>query len=417
MNVKLKFLFKKRYKMEKTLMLIDGNSLMYRAFYAMSPILNDRGIYTNAVYGFLNMFLKATQDFAPTHIAVAFDVHEKTFRNDLYKEYKANRSETPEELRPQFAIIKDVLSAMRIKIIEAPKYEADDILGTVSKNAAKKGYKSLLFTGDRDILQLINDDIHVYMTVKGISDVIVFDTAMVNEKYSLKPSQIIDMKGLMGDASDNIPGVKGVGEKTAVKLLTEYETLEGVYENIDKIQGKLKEKLINDKEMAFISKKLATIKTDIDIDVNVDECLMINPEDTNAIEKLEELKFGSIIKKIRAAAGEDGNAAGKIEEIILVDDEKMMDEAIKELAKAQNHSLYKDKEFMYVSDGKTEYKFSLTVDLLGNGYDIKEVLNKIKVLLNKSEIIYVYQLKEWLKYFNEVKIDYKGRIFDTYIAA
>ncbi len=403
--------------MKKTLMLIDGNSLMYRAFYAMSPVLNDKGMYTNAVYGFLNMLLKAIQDLSPTYIAVAFDMHEKTFRNDLYKEYKANRSETPEELRPQFDIIKDILSAMEIKIIEAPKYEADDILGTVSKKAAEKGIKSMLVTGDRDILQLVNEDIHVYMTVKGISDVAVFDEEMVKEKYSLAPLQIIDMKGLMGDPSDNIPGVKGVGEKTAIKLLGDYETLEGVYENIDEIKGKLKEKLENDKEMAFISKKLATIKMDIDVDVNIEDCLMKNPEDTKVVEKLEELKFASIIKRIKTAAAEDLSSTGRIDEIILVTDDKMMDDAVKALAKSVKIALHKDSEFLYMSDGIKEYKFSLTVDLLGNGYDIIEVFKKMASVFKKAEVINVYHLKEWLLYLNKSGADYHDKIFDTYLAA
>ena len=403
--------------MEKTLMLIDGNSLMYRAFFAMSPVLTDKGIYTNAVYGFVNMLLKATQDYTPSHIAVAFDLHGKTFRNEIYEEYKANRSATPDELRPQFDIIKDVLASMEIKIIEAPNFEADDILGTLSKNAQEKGYKSLLVTGDRDILQLVNDDVHVYMTVKGISEVQIFDEEMVNQKYSLTPSQIIDMKGLMGDSSDNIPGVKGVGEKTAIKLLTEYKTLEGVYENIDKIKGKLKEKLENDKELAFISKELATIKTDLDLDVDLSSCTMKSLEDTNVLDKLEELKFSSIIKKIRAATGEDGKAKGKVEEIIVVSDDKMIDKMLVDLKGAKELAFYKDKEYLFISNSKKEYKFSLTIDLLGNGFEIEVIFKKISKTVNSVQNIAVYDLKSWIRFFDKENIEYKGKVFDTYLAA
>ena len=403
--------------MEKTIMLIDGNSLMYRAFYAMSPVLNDKGIYTNAVYGFINMLLKATEDYTPSHIAVAFDMHGKTFRNDLYDDYKANRSETPQELRPQFDLIKDVLASMEIQIIELPKYEADDILGTMSKMAKKEGYKTLIVTGDRDILQLINEDVNVYMTVKGISQVQIFDTAKVNEKYTLLPGQIIDMKGLMGDSSDNIPGVKGVGEKTAIKLLSEYQSLEGVYDNIDKIKGKLKEKLENDKDMAFVSKELATIKMDLELDIDLDNCIMKSLEETNVLSKLEEFKFGSIIKKIRKSTGTDGNSTSKVNEIVNITDESMLDDFVSNVKNINQITLYKDKEYLYISDKEREYKFSLIMDLLGNGFELDYILHKLSNVLNNVEIINVYNLKEWIMYFEKANVDFTNKVFDTYLAA
>jgi len=403
--------------MEKTIMLIDGNSLMYRAFYAMSPVLNDKGIYTNAVYGFINMLLKATEDYTPSHIAVAFDMHGKTFRNDLYDDYKANRSETPQELRPQFDLIKDVLASMEIQIIELPKYEADDILGTMSKMAKKEGYKTLIVTGDRDILQLINEDVNVYMTVKGISQVQIFDTAKVNEKYTLLPGQIIDMKGLMGDSSDNIPGVKGVGEKTAIKLLSEYQSLEGVYDNIDKIKGKLKEKLENDKDMAFVSKELATIKMDLELDIDLDNCIMKSLEETNVLSKLEEFKFGSIIKKIRKSTGTDGNSTSKVNEIVNITDESMLDDFVSNVKNINQITLYKDKEYLYISDKEKEYKFSLIMDLLGNGFELDYILHKLSIVLNNVEVINVYNLKEWIMYFEKANVYFTNKVFDTYLAA
>jgi len=403
--------------MEKTIMLIDGNSLMYRAFYAMSPVLNDKGIYTNAVYGFINMLLKATEDYTPSHIAVAFDMHGKTFRNDLYDDYKANRSETPQELRPQFDLIKDVLASMEIQIIELPKYEADDILGTMSKMAKKEGYKTLIVTGDRDILQLINEDVNVYMTVKGISQVQIFDTAKVNEKYTLLPGQIIDMKGLMGDSSDNIPGVKGVGEKTAIKLLSEYQSLEGVYDNIDKIKGKLKEKLENDKDMAFVSKELATIKMDLELDIDLDNCIMKSLEETNVLSKLEEFKFGSIIKKIRKSTGTDGNSTSKVNEIVNITDESMLDDFVSNVKNINQITLYKDKEYLYISDKEREYKFSLIMDLLGNGFELDYILHKLSIVLNNVEVINVYNLKEWIMYFEKANVYFTNKVFDTYLAA
>ncbi|MEX1376958.1 MAG: DNA polymerase I [Eubacteriales bacterium] len=403
--------------MDKTLMLIDGNSLMYRAFYSMSPSPNDKGIYTNAVYGFLNMFLKALDDFTPSHIIVAFDMHEKTFRNDLYEDYKANRSATPDELRPQFDLIKDVLKSMEVKIVEMPTYEADDILGTLSKRAAKQGYKSMIVTGDRDILQLIDDNINVYMTVKGISEVQIFDKEKLNEKYSLKPSQIIDMKGLMGDSSDNIPGVKGVGEKTALKLLEDYSTLEGVYENIENIKGKLKEKLENDKEMAYVSKVLATIKTDVEINVDIEKCTLKNLEDTNVINKLEELRFGSMIKKIRKSTGTDGQTESLVNEIITVQEKSQCDEIAAKLMNAEAVSLYRDKDYFYISGNKNEYRFSMMIDLLGNGFEMENLMEILKDAINDSNEIIVFNLKEYIEFFESAGIKYEGKVFDTYLGA
>lgn len=403
--------------MEKTIMLIDGNSLMYRAFYAMSPVPNDRGVYTNAVYGFLNMYLKATGDYKPSHIAVAFDVHGKTFRNDIYSEYKANRSETPQELRPQFKIVKDVLKSMDVTIIEAPRYEADDILGTMSKRAKSTGYKSVIVTGDRDMLQLVNDDVNVYMTIKGISDVAIFDDKKVYDKYTLTPAQIVDMKGLMGDSSDNIPGVKGVGEKTAIKLLTEYNTLEGVYDNIDEVKGKLKEKLENDKEQAYMSKVLATIKTDIDINVDLDNCIRKNLEDTNVLAKLEELRFASILKKLRALTGKDGKAAGQVSDIAKITEQSELKSMAKELSGVKELSFYMGKDSLYISNGSKEFVFSLIVDLLGNGFEIETVLNALSDVINNTENMLVYDMKAWIKYFDACEIQYTDKSFDTYLAA
>lgn len=403
--------------MKNKIMLIDGHSLMYRAFYAMSPAANDEGVYTNAVYGFINMLIKAIEDYKPTHIVVAFDVRGDTFRNEMYKEYKANRSAMPEELRPQFDIAKKVLTAMEIKIIEASGYEADDVLGTLSNIAQDNGMKSLIVSGDKDILQLVNENINVIMTKKGLSEIEIFDDDMVYEKYTLKPNQIIDMKGLMGDSSDNIPGVKGVGEKTAIKLLSEYNTLENVYENIEEIKGKLKEKLIEDKDNAYMSKKLATIKIDVEIDVNINECTFVDYQDTNIIETLEEINFSSIITRIKKISGIENIAKFEVDKIVNIEDESMIDEMLSEINRADSLAFYKDKDCFYLSNHKSEYVFSLIIDLLGNGFELEYIFEKIANVLNNAKSIVVYNLKDWITFLEKANIEYDNKVFDVFIGA
>lgn len=245
--------------MRETLLAVDGNSLMHRAFHAL-PLMDTNGVYTNAVHGFLSMLLKAVQDISPRYIAVAFDEHGPTFRHTAYAEYKAGRQATPDELRPQFPIIREILSAMGLGVLSVAGYEADDILGTLSRLCGENDLDCVLLTGDRDALQLINDNTKVLFTRKGITESTLFDPAGVKEYFGVTPTQVTDWKGLMGDASDNIPGIPGVGEKTAVKLLSEYGTLENVLDNAENIKGKLGEKIRDHRDLAVFSKDLATIR-------------------------------------------------------------------------------------------------------------------------------------------------------------
>lgn len=245
--------------MRETFLAVDGNSLMHRAFHAL-PLMDADGVYTNAVHGFLSMLLKAAQELSPRYIAVAFDEHAPTFRHTAYPDYKAGRRATPEELRPQFAVIKEILSAMRLGVLSVEGYEADDILGTLSKKCREQGLSCVLLTGDRDALQLVGEGTQVLFTRKGITESTLFDAAGVKTYFGVTPEQVTDWKGLMGDASDNIPGIPGVGEKTAVKLLSEYGTLENVLESAGTIKGKLGEKIREHAELARFSKDLATIR-------------------------------------------------------------------------------------------------------------------------------------------------------------
>jgi len=247
------------------LLLVDGNSLLFRAYYATSygNIMQSNGTYTNAVYGFASMFFKAVDIIKPSHCVVAFDKGKHTFRHDMADDYKAGRPSTPEELVPQFKLVRDMLDKASLPYLEYDEIEADDIVGTLSK--AYPGVETIILTGDKDMLQLIDSSTTVYRMLKGISEMEKLDEEGLKEKYGLSPKQIIDLKGLMGDSSDNIKGVKGVGQKTAEKLLQTYGTCENIYEHIDELKGKLKENLINDKDSCFLSKQLATIKTDVDI--------------------------------------------------------------------------------------------------------------------------------------------------------
>ena len=276
--------------MEK-LVLIDGNSLINRAFYAMPVLSTKNGVFTNAVYGFINMFIKIQHEIKPDYIAVAFDLKAPTFRHKAYKEYKGTRKPMPEELRPQIPLLKEVLKLMGVRCIEKEGIEADDIIGTIAKNTNIMTY---IYTGDKDSFQLVDHETTVYFTRRGITDIDEYNESNFKEKTGINPIQIIDLKSLMGDSSDNIPGVSGVGEKTALTLIQKYGSLEGVYQNIDSEKGKLKEKLETSRDQAFMSKMLATIKTDCDIDVNVKNMLAPKSFSLAVKEKFIELEFKSL---------------------------------------------------------------------------------------------------------------------------
>ena len=283
--------------MEK-LIIIDGNSLINRAFYGVPMLSNSKGVLTNAVYGFLNMMLNLLKEEKPEYLAVAFDVSKKVFRHEKYADYKANRKGMPEELAAQMPILKEVLRAMNIVILGKEGYEADDIIGTVVSKANKEGIYSIILTGDRDSLQLINENTVVYLTKKGISQLDKMDTAALLETYSLKPEQIKDLKGLMGDASDNIPGIAGVGEKTALKLLSQYHDIENLYAHKEELSGKLGEKIVNGEAMAYLSKDLATIDCHIPIEFTWQELLRQKPNRTELIEIYQRLELNNLLKAL-----------------------------------------------------------------------------------------------------------------------
>ncbi len=282
----------------KKLILIDGNAIVHRAFHALPQFRNSGGDLVNAVYGFASILLNLFNREKPDYIAVAFDMKGKTFRHDQYEEYKATRTKAPDELYEQIPRIKSLVEAFQIPIFEEEGYEADDILGTLAKQAEKKGLLTYIVTGDMDTLQLVTEYTKVYGYNGKFSEPTIYDTAKVLEKYGLKPSQVIDMKSLQGDSSDNIKGVPGIGPKTAKTLLQKYGTLENIYANLEEIKGSPRDKLEKDKESAFLSKDLVTIKTDMDISLNLEECATHEYDEEALRKTFEELEFKSLLKRL-----------------------------------------------------------------------------------------------------------------------
>ncbi len=257
--------------MKETLLIIDGSSLLYRAFYAIPSLTDSQGRPTNAVYGFLNMLLKLYEQLEPHYVAVAFDKDKHTFRNDLYDGYKATRKPAPDDLRPQFSLIREVLECLGIHVLELEGYEGDDIIGTVARQMEAKDFHIDIVTGDRDALQLVDENVTVHLTKKGITNMLAVTPDVMTVEYGYMPSQVVDMKALMGDTADNIPGVPGVGEKTAAKLIAQFQHVEALYDRIDEVEGKkLQEKLADNKDKAFLSKELATICCSAPVEYTLD---------------------------------------------------------------------------------------------------------------------------------------------------
>ena len=306
--------------MSDKVVLIDGNSVLYRAFFALPLLSNDQGVHTNAVYGFTTMLLKILEDKNPDHVLVAFDAGKTTFRHETYKEYKGGRQKTPPELSEQFMIVRQLLDAFGIKHYELDQYEADDIIGTISKQASERKKQTHIITGDKDLLQLADDHTTVLISKKGTSDMDTYTPETIPEKMGVSREQLIDLKALMGDSSDNIPGVAGVGQKTAAKLLKQFDTLENVYEHLDEVSGKkLKENLTNHKEDAFMSKDLVTIERDAPIEIGFDDIAYEGYETQKVVEIFKVYGFNSLMDRIDGAESEAPVERAKVDYQIVSD--------------------------------------------------------------------------------------------------
>lgn len=377
--------------MDKTLVIIDGNSIVNRAFYALPDLTNKQGLHTNAIYGFTTMLFKIIENYKPTHISVAFDKKAPTFRHLEYKEYKAGRKKMPDELREQIEPLKNLLDVFKINRLELEGYEADDIIGTVSLKAEKEGYKVFIVTGDKDAIQLASKTTTTLITKKGVGEVDEFDFDEVMKKYEMTPNQFIDLKGLMGDKSDNIPGVPGIGEVTGIKLIKEFGSIENIIENVDSIKGSSRKKIEEHKDLAIMSKRLATIIRDVPIDITIDDLSFGDYDKANVIEVFNELGFNSLISRI----GENSDVESESDNINLSIKELVnIEEFIKDVKSKKSLILKAIRK-----NGNILEKNLMTIYLSINGEDIyyinEENLDKIRELLISDEIKkYGYELKD-----------------------
>ena len=394
------------------IILLDGNSLSYRAFYAMPALQNKSGLYTNSVYGFTLMLERMLEDIKPKYALVAFDKGKQTFRHKTYKDYKGTRDKTPSELVEQFGYVRELLDSYGIKYEEHFDYEADDIIGSYAKLAEKAGLEVIIISGDKDLTQLASDNITIYYTRRGVTEVDHYTPEFINEKYGLSPEQIIDMKGLMGDKSDNIPGVAGIGEKTAIKLLAEYKTVENVLDNIDNISGKkLKERLAEGKEDALLSKELATIFTEVPVENKLED-LTFSENRSKKKELFEKLEFVSFLKKL--AENDDVDVDGKEEkelEIINADEKTELS--------FENSSLhiecftedYHNSDVVNIAVYKDENVYIFSED---NFFENKFVCNYLESDVEK--VVYDYKKILYIAKRNGIS-DIAGNVFDVKIAA
>ncbi len=406
-------------------MLVDGNSLMYRAYHALPPLDNGEGVPTNAVYGFLSMLLKALADEKPRYCAVAFDLHGPTFRHADFEAYKGNRPPTPDDLRPQFPIVKELLQAMHIKILGVETFEADDLLGTLSKKAEANGIESVLVTGDRDAFQLTSPLTSVLYTRRGITDTVRVTPEYILETYGVTPVQLIDMKGLMGDTSDNIPGVPGVGEKTAAKLIAQYGSLEQVLDSAaDEQKGKLRERLTEFADQARLSKKLATIDRDVPVDIDF-AALKLGALD-GAVEGLEAYKLKSLISRVKQfspSTDGDGAAENSAQEADFAPWREI--EALSELSAIEawarsnaSHAaaIVTNGEVTAALESGARISVLTGGDLLSQGIDPGDALTALKPILESSEEKILPDAKAFLYQLQPLNVSLNGPVFDARLA-
>lgn len=378
----------------KRLVLLDSNSLINRAFYALPPLTTADGRPSNAVFGYTTMLMKIIKDLEPSHIVATFDLPAPTFRKELYTEYKATRKPMPEDLAMQMPMLKELLRSMQINIVELAGFEADDVIGTLAK---KCDYETVIVTGDRDSLQLVSDSTRVWLTKRGITEIIEYTPEKLKEE-GLLPSQIIDLKSLMGDSSDNIPGIPGVGEKTARSLLERYNSLEGVYEHTSELRGKLKDKVEENKELAYLSYKLATIDTDAPIEYEEEKSILKLPFSTKVRDVMTDFGFLSLVNKLEFCDSKDDSIIETVKVAerfkIKVNDMKKLEKLIQILSVSDGFAFVYDGNIHIGLDKSEEYEINLQSNVFETGLDYGEVMETLKsVLENKDINKYVYDLK------------------------
>ncbi|UPA29872.1 DNA polymerase I [Terrisporobacter glycolicus] len=401
--------------MDKRLIIIDGNSIINRAFYALPDMSNSDGLKTNAIYGFTRMLFKIIDDYKPTHISVAFDMKAPTFRHKEFTEYKAGRKKMPDELGQQLEPLKELLDTFNIHRMEMAGYEADDLIGTVSKMGEDNDFKVYIVTGDKDAIQLASNKTTTLITKKGVGEVEEYNYDSVIERYEMTPTQFIDLKGLMGDKSDNIPGVPGIGEKTGIKLIKEFSSVENLIENTEQLKGSVKKKIEENKEQAVFSKKLATIIRDVPIEVTLDE-LSFGDYDKNAvIEEFKKFGFNTLIKQVLSM--DSGSEESAVEEKIDLNINHLdnVEEFKKELEKTNKLFIKTVKKVGNILDKNIQYVF-----VSSNGTDIYylsgEELELIKDIISNEEIKKIgYNLKDDYLAFKSYNMEMNNIFFDIAI--
>ena len=385
--------------MSKKVMLIDGSSLIYRAFFALPNLTNADGVMTNGVYGFLTMYFKAVKAYDPDYILVAFDKKTKTFRHKEFKDYKANRDKTPDELNYQFGILKDILDSLNVKYLDIDGFEADDIVGTYSTKASENDLETVIITGDKDYFQLVGDKVVVFLTRKGISQMEEIDKEAIKKDYGLSPKQLIDVKGLMGDKSDNIPGVDGIGEKRALKFIKEYGSMENLYDNIDQISGKkTKENLENSRSIAFLSKKIGTIVTNAPVEYDFEDLKVKEPDYESLKDKFSKYNFNKFLEQI----GEDGEEVRDEIDFSFeyAKDFKIVDEIkndkkfyFKTIFDGENYIHSKPLKLAIKTDTSKTYIYDADDEFSKNFKDVFENKDILKISFDiKEDIVLLYKL-------------------------
>ncbi|MGN1327265.1 MAG: 5'-3' exonuclease H3TH domain-containing protein, partial [Clostridia bacterium] len=426
------------------LLIIDGNSIMNRAFYGImssKTLMSADGTYTNAIYGFLAILFKELEDLQPDYIAVAFDLKAPTHRHKMFDGYKATRHGMPDELAQQMPIIKEILKDMNITIIEKEGYEADDVIGTISKQAEKAGHAVTILSGDRDNFQLASNNITIRIprTKMGKTETEDYNEAKIEEEYGVKPIQLIEVKGLMGDTSDNIPGVPGVGEKTALKLIKEYENIDKLYQKLENnstdIKGTLKEKLENNKELAMLSKTLGTILVNAPLDINVEDLKTKEWNKEAVTNKFKELKFNRFIERFDLNGLGTKKEENKIEDLFKIEEIDLANSVDLEKFKQLINYVYEKKEFIYYMEKQEtqedcEYTKIInqkpksisiynsntnTVYYMPN-FDIKENTQIQEIFKSEGIAKFSYKVKADIILLKELKSEYNNLKYDAEIA-
>ncbi len=375
--------------------LIDGNSLINRAYYATPSMQAKDGTPTNAVFAFMNMLIKIIGEISPKYMLVAFDRKEPTFRHKMYADYKGTRKPMPDDLGAQMPIVKQVLDSVNIARYETPGFEADDIIGTLAK---RYDLETIVYTGDKDSFQLVDETTSVYFTRRGISDIDRYTNENFVEKVGIKPINVIDLKALMGDSSDNIPGVKGIGEKTALSLIQKYNTVENLYEHIEEISGKLNDKLVSGKDDCYQSKTLATINTEVDIPLSLEDFTYNFPFSAETRELFMKLGFVNILKKPELFVASTQSLNAKIDENISLKVEKIYSEnEITKFVNSNKFTLIIDDFVSFYNFDGVECQLSIKETFFDEGFLFNEAVSALKpILLNKDNTVYVYRKNQFL---------------------